>query len=250
MKKLISLLCTLALALAGAPAVAFAQADTSVSATSQPVTTGVTGKAEDAAKSHATREIERRVDNINQVISRLNGMKHLSDNDRSGLQKNLAAQISSLMTLKAKIETDTDRETIKTDVQSITKSYRIYALILPQARVTAAADRVLTIVGEMQALGTKLQTRMSASTSTDVAALQSSYADLQAKLTDASAQAKAAQTTVANLVPDNGDTTTAAANESALKDARAKLEAAQKDLKDARADVKIILKGLKVPGGN
>jgi hypothetical protein len=196
------------------------------------------------------QEIDRRVSNINQVISRLSGAKRLTDVDKASLQKTLAGQISSLMTLRAKIDADTDVTTLKDDVQSITKSYRVYALVLPQVQIIAAADRVLTIVDQMQALGAKLQTRIGASTSTDVAALQSAYADIQTKLADASAQAKAAATTVANLVPDNGDATTKTANDNALKDARTKIGAAEKDLKDARADVKTILKGLNVSGSD
>jgi hypothetical protein len=43
------------------------------------------------------------------------------------------------------------------------------------------------------------------------------------------------------LKPDNGDTTIAASNTAALKDARTKIQSAQKDLKAAQKDIKDII---------
>ncbi|MFM2330766.1 MAG: hypothetical protein RLZZ26_273 [Candidatus Parcubacteria bacterium] len=240
MKKLISLLCSLALA--AAPAVALADTNTSTTATAAgPMVT---------AKARADQEITRRVTSLSQAIEHETAMKHLTDSEHSSLQKGLNDQITALTTLKGTIDAETNVAALKTDLQSITKGYRVYMLVLPQSRVVASADRALSIMDLMQTLGTKLQSRLSASTSTDMSALQTAYADFQSKLADAGTQANAAITGTASLAPDNGDATIAASNAAALKTARGQVEAATADLKAARADVKTILQGLKVPGAN
>ena len=210
------------------------------------VRAGGEGDLHARAKDRAHQEIERRWDNLNQLKLRFDEMARLSPEEKVKLEASLTAQINALTALKARIDADTSTSTLKEDIQSITKGYRVYALVLPQARIAASADRIKTVVGQMQTLGTKLQARIDASTSTDKTAFVTAQADMQAKLTDASAQASAAVTATANLTPDNGDAAVAKANEAALKGARAQIEAATKDLKDARKDVETILKGLKI----
>jgi hypothetical protein len=71
---------------------------------------------------------------------------------------------------------------------------------------------------------------------------------MTAKVTDANTQASAAVSEIANLEPDNGNTTIAASNTAALKDARSKIGVATKDLVAARADIATIVKGVKGTG--
>jgi hypothetical protein len=240
MKKIISLF--VSLALVAAPAAAFAQTVT----TSATVTAGVQTSAGTKAKARADQEIQRRVTNLNQLTTRTSAMTRLSDSEKAALQASLSAQVSTLTALQAKIDADTDLPTLKTDVQSITKNYRVYMLVLPQARIAASADRVSTIVGQMQTLGMKLEARITASTSTNVTALQAAYTDMQAKVADATTQANAAVSATASLSPDNGDATIAASNTAAVKAARADIQTATADLKAARADISTVLQGLKV----
>ena len=175
-------------------------------------------------------------------------MKNLSASEILSLQATLSAQVSDLTTLKATIDADTVLATLKTDVQSIAKGYRIYMLVLPQGRIAAASDRVLTLVGQMQTLGAKLQARITADTSGNAATLQAAYSDMQAKIADASTQANAAVSETASLQPDNGVASVEASNTAALKDARSKIEAATTDLKAARADIATIVAGVKGTG--
>ncbi len=169
-------------------------------------------------------------------------MKNLSASKKTDLQTNLSNQMYTLSALQTKIDADTDIPTLKTDVKSITKNYRIYLLILPQARIAASADRINTIVGQMQTLAGKLETRITAANAT---ALQSTHSDLESKLDDATAKANAAVTTTAGLAPDNGSATLVASNSEAVKAARAQIESATKDLVAARADIETIIQGLK-----
>jgi hypothetical protein len=199
------------------------------------------------SKERADKEIDRRVANLNELLSRVSEMKNLTSDQKVSLTTSINTQISSLTTLKASIDADTSTTTLKDSVQSITKDYRIYMLVIPQGRIHAAADRTLTIVATMQQLLPKLQDRITAAATAgkDVTAAQSAYADMQVKLSDANVQAQAAVDETANLKPDNGDQAIATSNAAALKDAEAKLKTAEADLKAARDDMTKILKTVK-----
>src|SRR6185436_1872535 len=94
------------------------------------------------AKAKADQEITRRIDSLNKAISRLGEMKHLSDADKATLTATAQANITTLTNLKAKIDADTDLATLKADIQSITKAYRIYRLVLPRIHIDGASDRM------------------------------------------------------------------------------------------------------------
>ncbi len=194
-------------------------------------------------------EIDKRIDQLQKLSARVSGMKRLSDSEKTAVSANLATAISSLTTLKAKIATETG-DALKADMQSIAKAYRVYLLVLPQAAVTAAADRELAISAQFEAESVKLQARIDAAQAagTDVSALTSALSDMNAKVADAKVQAQAAIDLVATLSPDDGDQATLTANTAALKSARAKLQAGQTDLKAARKDMATIVGGVKGKG--
>ena len=198
-------------------------------------------------RSAATKEIDRRIASLNELGTRIGEMKHETDADKAALTAIIDAQLAELATLKAKIVADTDLATLKTDAQSITKSYRIYMLVMPSTRIIAAADRVVNIVDEMMAIGTKLSTRITeaGTAGNDVTKLNAALTDFNAKLADAKTQATAAIAGISGLTPDNGDKTKMDANTAALKAAREKIKTATTDLKAARADIKTIVEGLK-----
>ena len=198
-------------------------------------------------KTAANKEIDRRTASLNDLSTRIGEMKHESDASKASLTTMIQGQLTEMATIKAKIAADTDLTTLKTDVQSITKSYRIYMLIIPSARIDAAADRIMTIADEITAIGVKLQTRITAAgaAGNDVSKLTAALTDMNAKLADAKVQAQAAIAGIAGLTPDGGDKTKMDANNAALKAAHEKIKAGEADLKAARADIKTIVQGLK-----
>jgi len=228
---------------------AMAQTDASSTASSTRGAARVTAQETRIAKAkmHADQELDRRVASLNALAARVNDMKRITDAQKSSLTMSINDQVTVLATLKAKIDADTDVAALRTDIQSITKSYRIYALILPQASLVAAADRAMTVASSMSALSGKLQSRISTlqASGTDVTALQAAYADFNLKIADANTQANAAVTEVVSLKPDNGDKTVMAANIAALKDARKKVQVAQQDFVAARKDAETIVKGIR-----
>lgn len=205
------------------------------------------GEREAAAKERAQKEIERRIKALTELGGRVQGMKRVSADGKSSVDATVAAQIATLTDLKARIMADDSTTTLKADMQSITKSYRIFALVIPQGHVKVAADKVHTTVDSMTALSGKLETRISEATTAgkDTASLASLLADAKTQLTAASASADAALSLTTSLTPDNGDKAAMDANKKALQDARAKIQEALKALEKARKDMRDIATGLK-----
>ena len=200
--------------------------------------------------AQADKEISQRIDSLNKLLARIQQMKNVTDANKATLNTGLQSQITTLTNLKTKIDGDTDTATLKTDLKSITSNLRIYMLVIPQGQIIAAADRINTIATDLATVGTKLQARITAlqTSGKDVTSLQAALTDLQSKLADAQTQSQNAINTVASLVPDQGNQTTAASNTAALKLARTDIQTGTKDVQNARKDVSTILKGVRVKG--
>jgi hypothetical protein len=199
------------------------------------------------AKTKADNEVKRRAEALENLLARINSTTKITAELKTSITTNINNQISALGALNEKIQADTDGATLKSDVALITQGYRVFALLMPQARIAAAADREATLVNMLGELGGKLQARLQAAAAAgaDVSALNTALTDLGAKLQSAQAHAATAITTSATLTPDQGDSAKMKSNSDALKAARAEIVAAQKDITDARKDTDTIIKGLK-----
>jgi hypothetical protein len=265
MKKIITIAGSIALA-SVIPFAAFAQTNVTASVTSNNPSTAISGSASantdmsanvtattmTSAKARADKEIQRRITNLNSLSTSIGSMKNVSASDKTSLQSSISSEISALTTLQTTIDSETVLANLKTEIQSIAKDYRVYLLILPQGRIAVSADRIATIVSDMQQLEPKLSARISAAQTAGVSvtAAQAAYADLQAKVSDASTQSQAAFTETQSLTPDQGNATIEASNTAAIKDAAVKIKIATADLKAARADIATILNAVKGTGGS
>ncbi|MEI6316239.1 MAG: hypothetical protein WCO65_00745 [bacterium] len=198
----------------------------------------------------SNKEIDKRVSDLTDLQSRISVMKNMSSSQVSTLTASLESQKTELSNLKSKIASDTDMKSLTADAKSITANNRTYALVLPKARILIAADRATTLTDMLTSLGVKLQARISEvqATGKDVTALTAALVDFNAKLADATSLSASIPAGISNLVPDQGNKTVAASNETALKTARKNLTLIDKDLKAARADMKIIMGGVKGVG--
>ncbi len=204
-------------------------------------------KSEKSPTERANREITRRIESLTKLKTRIDAMKRLTDSQKTSLKSSIDVQITALNDLKAKIAATTDVATIKTYLESITKNYRTYMLVMPQIQVIASADRILTTIDLFTTFGTKLDTRIAEAKTAgkDVASLEAASVDMKAQLLAAKTSAQASIDLVVNLKPDNGDTAVAEANKKALADARAKLKTAREAIQKAHTDARTIVKGLK-----
>ena len=123
----------------------------------------------------------------------------------------------------------------------------MFALVLPQGRIAAAADRAVTITGMMSTLGSKLQARIQAASTAgnNVTAVTAALTDMGSKISDAQTQAQAAVSVTAALTPDNGVASVMASNTAALKTGQADIKTAVSDLTAARKDIATIVNDLK-----
>ncbi len=231
--------------IAASAAPAFAQTASSTRRAGVRARTGTNASTTAAREAQmvksADTQITNRINALNALETRVNAMQKLSSTEKSSLSSQIQSQITTMTALQSQIatdESDNNTSSLKTDIQSITKAYRIYALILPQGTIAAAADRVMAIASAMATLSGVLQTRI---TQAQSAAL----ADLNVKAADATTQAQSAVTATASLAPDNGNTSVMQANTTALKTARADIQTAQKDLTAARQDAVTIVVALK-----
>ncbi len=204
------------------------------------------GAAGTAARAKAEKEIDRRIAALGKLGARVDGMVRVSDSLKQAIKANNEAQVKILTDLKVKIAADEDIDTLKADIKSITQSYRVFALVIPQGHITAAADRIANITVIMQNIGTKLQARVEAAgaAGTDVTAATASLVKIDANIKLAQAKAIAAVNAVVALTPDNGDTAKREANLKALKAAQAEIKAANKILVDTRKEFAMIVKSL------
>ena len=243
-------------ALSALPAAALsvgASVDASVSASA--AGTNASADASASAKlstviTRADADVAARITALNNLSTRVAAMKNESAAEKASIASQVETNITGLTALKAKIDADTTAAAASTDAKTIFTAYRIYALVIPQGWIIAAGDRVTTIDNLMTSLAAKIQARVSADQAAgkNVAALITTLADMNAKVTDANAQSASAQADVSALVPDQGNASIAASNKTALVASRAKIKTATDDLKAARKDVTALLAGLKSLG--
>lgn len=200
------------------------------------------------AVGRADTEITRRITALNALETRVNAMVKLSADEKSSLSTTIQAQVTVMNTLQGQIATAAATDStssLKLDIQSITKSYRIFALIIPQGAIEAAADRVLDVSSMLTTISGKLQTRISTlPAGTDTTSLDASLSDMNTQIANANTLVNAAISEITNLQPDNGVASVMASNTATLKDARSKIVSAQQDLLTARKDAGAIVKAL------
>ena len=188
------------------------------------------------------KEIQNRIDALNKLLLRIQGMKNLSVTQKASFATTIQTSVTNMTNLLTKIQSDTSTTTLKADLQSIAPDYRIYMLVMPQISILSATDRVNTLVTSFQTIQTKIQARLATDATANAnTSVQSALTDITAKLTDATTQSTAASNEVSGLIPDNGVKTVQTSNTAALKDAQSKIKAANKDLQAARKDVQTIV---------
>ena len=201
-------------------------------------------------QSRAATEIQRRITALGAASTAIQASVRLPSATKTILTNAIQSQITSLTALGTKIAADTDSTVLKADVKSITQSYRIFLLVLPQARITASADAEQNVASLMTIVSSKFEARIATAQTAgkDTSTVSATLSDARAKISDANTQSAAAVALVVNLTPDNGDSIKAAANAQALKDARAKIQLAASDLKSARDEMGTIVAALKTFG--
>lgn len=187
-------------------------------------------------------EVENRIKVLNALLERMNSMKRVSASVKTNVASSIAANITALSDLKAKLATDSPAD-LKADMLLVTKGTRVYALLVPQTRILLAADRANVVAEMLTGVDAKIKARITTATTAgiDVKEIVALEADMSAKIATAKLQAAAAISAVSGLTPDNGNQAKMTANLAALKAGRTALKAAEAAIRDANKDFKAIV---------
>ncbi len=194
-------------------------------------------------KKRATSEIDRRVKALNALKERVSGLKRLSDSQKAEFAGKIQTEIDGLTALKAKIEAETDLETLKADVQSIVKSYRIFAFFMPQIQILVAADSLGEAADLLVGHADKLTLRVTEAKTAghDVTGLEAKLSDMRSQIDLVKNINSQIESSVVVLTPEGFP-----GNKAALQVARSSLGTARKALDATRQDAASIRNGLLV----
>lgn len=203
------------------------------------------------AREKAAQELKRRVDMLVKLGARIEQASKISDQFKANLNTNVGSQVTALTDLRDKVLVEGDLDTLRADAQAITQSHRIFALVLAQTNIAAAADRSAMIFNMLVGVGSKLQVRLQElqNAGANITALAEVLSDMGAKLSEAQAKAQAAVNVTATLQSDNGDADARAANDEILTQSRENLRAAREALVEVRKDAAELLKGIRELSG-
>jgi predicted nucleic acid-binding Zn-ribbon protein len=150
-------------------------------------------------QTKADSKITKATTALTNFETRVAAMKKLSSTELSTITTQLQSQISSLASIKAKIDADTTTAEVKVDVASLKAARLSFALVVPQDRLLTSGDKISTITAQMNTVETKLQARITAAQTAgkSVTAEQTALVDMQAKIADANTQYTAAQSEAA-----------------------------------------------------
>jgi hypothetical protein len=186
-------------------------------------------------------EIQRRLGTLQTLSGKISSATKLTAGDKATLNGEVTDEINSLTALKTKLDADTTVADARTDAQSIITGYRVYALIVPKVNLVKTADDQQVAEGKLSALAVKLQSRLSAASSSGqkLPALQNGLADMNKQISAAQAISSQIESSVIGLQPSDYNS-----NHSVLNGDRNQLKTAQADIKAAVSDATTIIKGL------
>jgi hypothetical protein len=183
-------------------------------------------------QAKAAAAISLRVNDLNSAIAKVNGTESLGP-DAPTLAAYLQPDSAPLQALGQKIAADTTVATAEADATTIFTNYRVLALVLPAARLAAAADGIdRTTIPGLTTLAGKAQSRENTS---NQAALQPLISDLNAQIGAATSGTSGVAASVLAFTPSQWN-----ADHSLLASARSSVQSAVGDVAKARSDVKQI----------
>ncbi len=192
-------------------------------------------------------EIDRRLDTITKLQSRVADAAGLTAGDRDALRSQLTADTSGLTALRAAIDGETDVQALKADLKKIATDFRIYLLMVPKVADVIAAENELAAVARLGTQATKLQARIDADKAAgkDVSGAQADLSAMTAKVAQVSPLVAGIPAAVLPLTPTQYNAGTA---KPILVSSRTSIKSGRGLLAGARADARACVAALKALG--
>jgi len=186
--------------------------------------------------------VDMRVADLGALNVKIQQMTRVSAEVRSTLSGAINNQVLNLTTLGTLIQKTDTKEAVRPLVQSIPLDYRIYMLFNPQVRITATADKAMTVTILLTELHTKLKAAVDAAEAQnmDVSNMRANLEKMSGNISNAQLRTSAAVNAVKDLTPDGGDTAKKDANLQALTSARAALDEAAALITGARNNAEAV----------
>lgn len=108
-------------------------------------------------KKRADQLIDNRINSLNRILQRIQNDSRLSADEKSSLSADVQTEISTLTSLKAKIDADTDITTARADAKSIITNFKVYAIFEPKLRILVIIDNLTGLSAKISSLTPKLQ---------------------------------------------------------------------------------------------
>jgi hypothetical protein len=229
-------------AVALASGATLAAAGGTAGAASSPASSGNSGSSAVPAtlagiKAKAATDITDRVNSLNDAIAKVNAAKSLGSGQAT-LASYLGTDVAPLQQLNQTIQADTTVQQAAHDFGTIFSGYRVYVLVLPAARIAAAADGATsTAIPKLAADAAKAQAHV---TPANQAELQPLLGDLNGQISTATNATNGLAATVLAFMPSQWN-----ANHDLLAASKSSAQAAVAALKKGRSDVQQIVADLK-----
>ena len=193
-------------------------------------------------KANAASAISLRLSALTTAISAVNTNTWLTPSDKTTLLNTLNDDQSNLTALATKIQADTTVAQARTDSRSIFLTYRVFALAIPQARLSAATDDITgAVLGRLNDAQSRLSALLAGSDSgKDTPAVQALMSDLSNKIQSVTTATSGLSGSILALTPSEYD-----ANYTILAAPRETLLTSRSSLIGARTDVETVLGDLK-----
>jgi len=198
----------------------------------------------DALRAFGDCEINRRLNDLGMLASKIGGSKVLTSSDKAALAAIVSAEQSGLAGLKTTIDSETDIKALRADIVKIATDFRECVLVMPQVNLVSAADGVLAAQAKFSQIDSALQKRIDAAKAAgkDVAAAQAALDAMNASVTAAVNLATPLPAPLLALTPAQYNAGTAGP---IIASARTALGHARDDLKSAATSAKAARGALK-----
>lgn len=197
--------------------------------------------AMDEIKSRCLRQIDLRHTALSRVKQRLANARFLTDTHEDALTQNIDATSASLSRLADVIQGEDNFEELREECRSIVMDHRVFVLVLPRARLLAAADAELAAANRLTEAAAQLQAKIDEAKAAgkDTTEAESDLARTRAHIANARDQADGVYDAVVGITPSqyNG-------NHEILQGTREAVRAAKNELRAAVAAAREVRQGL------
>lgn len=107
------------------------------------------------AKARCIQAIDHRLDTLAKTQARLDEASFVTEDHSASLTSIISSTDSGLRTLRDKIDTSSDPREVVALCDTIGPDYRVYLVVVPQVRLTAAADKIDSTQGRFDDLVAK-----------------------------------------------------------------------------------------------